>query len=534
MSTLDTNPPAIDYTNKDYASLRKAMLDLARMRLPEWTDHTPSDMGVVLTDMVAYVGDVILYYQDRIASELFPTTARERRSVLQLLRLIGYELAPPQPARADLLLTFNVPAGPSVIAIPTGAQFIATQPSNDPPTFEYLGPPLGVDLHSDQVTPGPSPTQATFVLPVSHSRAIPATVLGSSSGEPNQAFALPHSPALLESLVVEVNEGAGWVRWDRRDSFLYSVGPDGRTLLSTRDSRDYTVQFDENSDATILFGDGVFGRVPPTGTNNIRATCRVGGGTAANVGPGSITRSVPPLPQLATVTNPSAAAGGTDAESSDMAVRNGPLVYRSGRRAVTLDDYMALAREAGGVAKVRARSQSWNLIDLIVAPEGDSWRPVPEALRTALLAYFEDKRMAGTQVRLLDATPVPVAVTMSVRYDPRYQVDVLRQQVSDAVAGYLAYDAVDFEQTLYPSDLYALVEAVPGVIAANITRFNRSDQPASTVDDDLRRSNLPPLAELPDFIRSALEARNAVASRIDVGPYELPVLAQLDLTLQLT
>ena len=32
-----TPKPTIDYTNKDYISLRAAMLDLARYRLPEWT-----------------------------------------------------------------------------------------------------------------------------------------------------------------------------------------------------------------------------------------------------------------------------------------------------------------------------------------------------------------------------------------------------------------------------------------------------------------------------------------------------------------
>ena len=533
MAVTDPLPPAIDYTNKDYASLRRAMLDLARLRLPEWTDHTPSDLGVVLTDMVAYTSDVILYYQDRIASELFPGTARERRSVLQLLRLIGYEPTPPLPARADLLLTFSVPVGPAVIAIPSGAQFVASQPSDDPPTFEYLGPALSIDLHSDQVLPGAVAGQAQFVLPVSHSRSLPPTLLGSSSGEPNQSFRLPHKPPILESLVVEVDEGAGWVRWDRRDNFLYSTGPDGRTLLSTRDSRDYLCQFDENDACSILFGDNVFGRIPPRGTNNLRATCRVGGGIRANVSANTITRAVTVLPNLLAVTNPAPAAGGSASESSEIAVRNGPMVYRSGRRAVTPDDCVALAYHAGGVAKARARSRNWNQIDLIVAPQGDSWRPVPEALRTALLAYFEDKRMAGTQLRVLDASPAPVAIAMTVRYDARYQADPLRQQIADTVARYLAYDAVDFGQALYPSDLFALIEAIPGVLSLDIYRFNRADQPASTLDDDLRRYDLPSMADLPDFIRNALLSRTAVASRVDVGPYELPVLSQLELSLQI-
>ncbi len=530
---IDTAPPAIDYTNKDYASLRRAMLDLARLRLPEWTDHTPSDLGVVLTDMVAYVADVILYYQDRIASELFPGTASERASVLQLLRLIDAEPAPPQPARADLQLVFNVPVGPAVIAIASGTQFRASVPTEDPALFEYLGPALSIDLHSDQVQPATTAGQALLMLPVMHSRAVPSTVLGSSSGEPNQVFTLASKPLIVDSLVVEVDEGAGWVAWQRRDSFLYSAGGDGRTLLSTRDSRDYTLQFDENDVASILFGDGVFGRVPPRGVNNVRATCRVGGGSVGNVAAGTITTAVTPIANLASVSNPAAAAGGADAESSAQAVRRGPMVYRSGRRAVTVDDCVALAYRAGGVAKARARAVGWNQVDLIVAPEGDTWRPVPEALRMALLAYFEDKRMAATLVRVLDATPAPVAIALTVRYDPRFQLDPLRQQLSDTVAGYLAYSAVDFGQTLYPSDLFALVEAVPGVLSVELTRFNRSDLPPTGLDEALRQANLPAMADLPDFIRDALLAKSAVANRIDIGPDELPVLDQLDIVLSL-
>ena len=76
-----SSAPAVDYTNKDFASLRQAMLALARYRLPEWTDQSPSDLGILLVDLFAYMGDVVLYYQDRIASESFLQTAGERRSV---------------------------------------------------------------------------------------------------------------------------------------------------------------------------------------------------------------------------------------------------------------------------------------------------------------------------------------------------------------------------------------------------------------------------------------------------------------------
>jgi len=43
------------------------------------------------------------------------------------------------------------------------------------------------------------------------------------------------------------------------------------------------------------------------------------------------------------VTNPAAAAGGVDHEEIDHAKEFGPLAFRSGQRAVTLNDYVALA-----------------------------------------------------------------------------------------------------------------------------------------------------------------------------------------------
>ena len=47
-----STPPAIDYTNKDYASLRQALLELAQLRLPEWSDRSPADLGMLLATRI--------------------------------------------------------------------------------------------------------------------------------------------------------------------------------------------------------------------------------------------------------------------------------------------------------------------------------------------------------------------------------------------------------------------------------------------------------------------------------------------------
>ena len=111
MTAPTSDKPAIDYTDKDYDALRQALLGLATYRLPEWTDRSAADLGMLLVDLFAYMGDIVSYYQDRIASESFLDTAVERRSIINLLRLIGYELAPPVASSAELTLVFN-PPGP--------------------------------------------------------------------------------------------------------------------------------------------------------------------------------------------------------------------------------------------------------------------------------------------------------------------------------------------------------------------------------------------------------------------------------------
>src|SRR5215213_1051117 len=97
----------VDYTSKDYESLRESLLEVARERLPEWTDHSPNDLGVLLVELFAYMGDIVLHHQDRLAGESYLPTALERRSAVHLLRLVGDQLRPARPASADLTLLFD-------------------------------------------------------------------------------------------------------------------------------------------------------------------------------------------------------------------------------------------------------------------------------------------------------------------------------------------------------------------------------------------------------------------------------------------
>lgn len=523
--------PAIDYTNKDYASLRRAMLELARYRLPKWTDQSSSDLGVLMVDMFAYMGDIILYYQDRIANELFLSTASERRSVLQMLKLIGYELRAPIAAASDLTLTFKEvpPNQPSVVTIPQFAQF-ATQANGVPPqTFEYLEPDLTIDLASPQVRR--VNTKLVYRgLPVRHSRSVPTEILGSSTGEPNQSFPLLSSPLIFESLLVEVDDGSGWAPWTRRDNLLYFTDENGKVALSGPDSTDYYVQVDENDTAWVVFGDGVYGKRPPVGTNNIRARYRVGGGAVGNVPLGAIVDAKTKIQLLDTVTNPAPAAGGQDRETIEHATRFGPLAFRSGARAVTLNDFVSLAQQAGGVAKVRARSRGWNQIDLFVAPDGDTCRPAPEDLKKRLLAYFEDKRMVGTFLHIQDPTCVPIEVEVKVIVEYHFNSESVRQKVETVICDLFAFKQMDFGKPLYLSKIYEAVEQLQGVYALTVTKFRRRDSKAARLEANFDKFDRPGLEELPEIFMRALRVDVEADGRIEIGEFEIATLDHLLVT----
>lgn len=473
----------IDYTNKDYASLREAMLELASERLPEWTDHSPNDLGVTLLELVAYMGDILLYYQDRIANESYLETAVERHSVIKLLRLIGYELRPPTAATADLTLLFKHDAG-GIVTINPGAMFQTTAKATGTPVgFHYVRTdPLEIDLDDTSVAPlithsdGKSYKRFETLPVVQVDARITAEIIGSSDSSEGQRFRLARIPLIVDQLDVRVEEGEGAVLWQRRDSLLNTLSKDSH----------YIVRREQDDIALVEFGDGRHGRIPRRGRNNITATYRVGGGRRGNVPALSISKAVSGIENLKLVYNAESATGGADAESSEEAVLRGPQLFRAQERAVTARDYEAHSK-AFGVGKARARAAGWNRIELFVAPEGGGY--ATDTLKEDLRKFFEDKRIMTSILDIHDPQYINVCIQGTLQIDAYYFTEQVQQRVGKAIADLLAFEQVDFEYTFYLSKVYEAVEAIEGVAALHVSRLSRAgDTLALPVDGRLRFS----------------------------------------------
>lgn len=111
----------------------------ARRPLAALTTRRTDDPAIALLDAWAVVGDVVTFYQERIANEGFLRTATERRSVLELARAIGYELNPGVSAAAYLAFTVDEADGaPAEAVIPRGTQVLSVPSAQGelPQTFE--------------------------------------------------------------------------------------------------------------------------------------------------------------------------------------------------------------------------------------------------------------------------------------------------------------------------------------------------------------------------------------------------------------
>jgi predicted phage baseplate assembly protein len=121
------NRPSLDsiaYRIGTYANMRTYMLgrldgDPALARL---THRKTDDPAIALIESAAIVGDILSFYQQFYANEAYLRTARWRESVADLVKLLGYRLAPGLGGHARFALTAT---GSLPVTVPQGFGFKA-------------------------------------------------------------------------------------------------------------------------------------------------------------------------------------------------------------------------------------------------------------------------------------------------------------------------------------------------------------------------------------------------------------------------
>lgn len=132
--------PAVDYMAKDYASFRRALLDLAPQLAPDWEERRAADLGITLVELLAHLGDELSYFQDAVANEAYLETARRRVSVRRHARLVDYTMHDGLSARSFLHL--GVAALPDPQLVPPGTSVVSKIRTR----LRDVSPPHGPEL----------------------------------------------------------------------------------------------------------------------------------------------------------------------------------------------------------------------------------------------------------------------------------------------------------------------------------------------------------------------------------------------------
>ena len=105
--------------------------------LSAWTTRSADDFGIAFLEMWAYLGDILTFYQERIANEAYLRTTVQARSTAMLVSLIGYRPGPGRAAVAHLAFETERDA---TVELPAGL-LVQSVPGQDetPQKFETLG-----------------------------------------------------------------------------------------------------------------------------------------------------------------------------------------------------------------------------------------------------------------------------------------------------------------------------------------------------------------------------------------------------------
>lgn len=450
MSRVPTN--GIDYTSKDYEAFRTDMLNQLGILMPEYTDLRQSDAGVVILELLAQGLDIISYYQDVLANEVFLTTEQQRSNALKWCQMLGYTPKASTPSSFQQVFVLGAEAKEDVV-IPARTVVKTTGTSIEPSiyfeTVEDLTIPKGC-LGNETDASG----KYLYSVEVIQGVTVESELLGSSAGTPNQIFKLNYSPVISDSVSILINEGSGFDVWNRVVNFI-----DSDSI-----SRDYVVTINDNDEATITFGDGVFGKIPKVFSNGIFCTYRVGGGTQGNVGARKINQIDSTIAQVRETFNPSTAlVEGLDKESLEDIKRNAPVANRTIWGALTASDFAEVTvtnfSEVGKSASYAVGDNNRD-IDLYILLK--SGAQISSALSESISEFFSEdgggrKIIGSGKLNIKDAVITPINITATLSVLPRYDFESVKLNVEKFLENYFSFGNYDFNTELSMSALSAEV-----------------------------------------------------------------------------
>jgi predicted phage baseplate assembly protein len=302
-------------------------------------------------------------------------------------------------------------------------------------------------------------------------------VLGSGdAGQPYQHFSLGQFPltytpadsasGAASTLEVRVNE----LKWTEVPT-LFDHGPRERI---------YVTNTDDDGTTTVQFGDGLTGARLPVGRENVTATYRKGIGLSGLVQGGQLTLLMTRPLGVRGVTNPMPSSAAQDPQSLTNARTNAPVAVLTLDRIVSLQDYEDFARAFSGIAKALATwTWSGHTRQVFVTVAGiDGAAVAPRSvLQASLLSAMQKAGDGFVPIAIKSYREATFKVVAAVKVDPAYVTGAVLAAVEAALRASFSFAARAFGQPVTLSEVITVMQYVDGVVAVDVTKLHRADQP---------------------------------------------------------
>lgn len=436
----------IDYTSRDYESYKQDMIESLQRRMPEYTDISETDAGIVILECLADGLDILSLYNDTVANDVILSTTQDRRLAVILARQMGY-VAKNQTASVFKQVFVLTTINDKDTIIPRGTVVYTPETNNSESiyfeTTEDLIIPAG-KLGDEKDEEG----NYLYTTIVEQGETITEDLLGSSDGTSYQSFILNYTEVITDSIRLIVDQGDGFEEWKQVESFIEYGAQD---LV-------YTVNVDEFDRCFIEFGNGTNGRIPTPCLNGIVCTYRIGGGKVGNVNANTITKMEEGIAFVGKTFNPDTAMTyARDKESIDIIKDKAARAFRTRDRAVTLQDYGDLVViNYPDIAHAVGVRDSEDKLKVHVYYQMEESHESTQALVTSLNDFFDERVMIGTTYDFNEATAFEVDISINILVWDDYisEVDSLTSEIEEYIRDtYFTYGAFDLGESLYISDL---------------------------------------------------------------------------------
>jgi hypothetical protein len=300
------------------------------------------------------------------------------------------------------------------------------------------------------------------IAPATHGETRAAILGSGSASTPMQTFTLQHTPLTFVS--APTIDGVRSTLAVRIDDALWQET--GSLALAGPTDRVYATKTADGGKVTLTFGDGIHGQRIFTGNDNVRAVYRNGIGPDANVSAGQIATAITRTVNMKDVVNPIEASGGAGPESARDARKNIPVSLQAMGRVVSVNDFADFARTFAGISKATARTLAaagtrfvhltiGGTNDITILKTSDLYRNLVESLRK----YGDPYQPFVVAVR----AKIVITGAARVRVHPDHLWSLVAPKVRAALLDAFSYDRREFGQPVFPAEVIAAIQRVPGV-----------------------------------------------------------------------